>query len=132
VRILIGWSEPAIAAAGAPPRARVRAGPACRRADSVTREGGVAATPLQVKRGAQLNKSDGNVSMRHRIAIGPNRQASLQTQNYNAGAVAGAWRRRVKITSENAIQCISMRVCNEFLSAESEIGRVMARKLPTR
>jgi len=98
----------------------------------VTREGGVAATPLHVKRGAQLNKSDGNVSMRHRIAIEPNRQASLWAQNYNAGAVAGAWRRRVKITSENAIQCISMRVCNEFLSAESEIGRVMARKLPTR
>ena len=43
------WSRSTIAAAGrhhGPPRSR---GAACRRADAVTREGGVAATPLQVK-----------------------------------------------------------------------------------
>jgi hypothetical protein len=52
-------SEPAIAAAGAAaPGTRVRA---ARRApaDAVTREGSVAATPLQVKRDPQLNKSEG-------------------------------------------------------------------------
>ena len=46
-------SRSTIAAAGAAATGlRVRAGPACRPADAVTREGGVAAAALQVKRDA--------------------------------------------------------------------------------
>ena len=77
-------SGPAIAAAGpAAPGPRVR-GPGVPPADAVTREGGVAATPLQSQTRPSAEQKRGQaVSMRHRIAIGPNRQASLQMQNYN-------------------------------------------------
>ena len=55
-------------------------------ADAVTREGGVAATPLQVNRDAPADQNEGQaVSMRHRIAIGPNRQASLQAKELQRG-----------------------------------------------
>ena len=50
--------------------------------------------------------------MRHRIAIGPNRQASLQAQNYNAGSRCRSMATSCEFTGENAVQCISMRICN--------------------
>jgi hypothetical protein len=91
-------------------------------------EGGVAATPLQVKHDAQLNKSEGQtVSMRHRIAIGPNRQASLQAQNYNMGSRCRSMATSREFTGENAVQCISMRVCNTLLSA-CAVNRPAGRK----
>ena len=53
VRIASGREQVHLAAAGAAATGlRGRAGPARRRADAVTREGGVAATPLQGKRDA--------------------------------------------------------------------------------
>jgi hypothetical protein len=112
-------SGPAIAAAEAAatgPRVRAR-----RRADAVTREGGVAATALQVKRDVRLNKSERQaVSMRHRIAIERNRQTSLQTQNYHAGSRCRSMATSREITSENAVQRISMRVCNALLVGSCE------------
>ena len=52
-------SEPAIVAAGAAAPGPAFARPGVPPVDAVTREGGVAATPLQVKRDPQLNKSEG-------------------------------------------------------------------------
>ena len=110
-----GASPPSLPPGLPPPGPRVRA---CGRADAVTREGGVAATPLQVKRHPPAEQKRGQaVSMRHRTAIGPNRQASLRRQNYNAGSRCKSMATSREITSENAVQCISMRVCNAFLSA---------------
>jgi len=69
----------------------------------------------------QLNKSEGQtVSMRNRIAIGPNRQASLQAQNYNAGSRCRSMATSREFTGENAVQCISMCVCNTLLSADPD------------
>ena len=76
----------------------------------MTREGGVAATPIQSNATPQLKKRGLAVSMRHRIAIGPDRQASLQTQNYKAGSPCRSMVTSREITSENAVQCKSMRV----------------------
>ena len=82
---------------GPPPRAPAFARPGVPPADAVTREGGAAAAPLQVKRDPPAEQKRGQaVSMRHRIAIGPNRQASSRRRITTCIAVAGAWRRRVK------------------------------------
>jgi hypothetical protein len=100
----VAGSEPAIAAAGAAAPGPAFARPGVPPADAVTREGGVAATPLQVKRDPQLNKSEGRPfpgvieSQSGRIGGPP-----LQAQNYNAGSRCRSMATSREVTSENAV-----------------------------
>ena len=76
-------SEPAIVAAGAAAPGPAFARPGVPPADAVTREGGVAATPLQVKRDPQLNKSEGRPFHASSNRDRAESAGLLQTQNYN-------------------------------------------------